>query len=500
MVVSMRTWLALSLSLALIGCSDGGSGGGAPAGGAGPAADPVLGPGAPGPGPGGGGPGGPGGPGGGGAPALGDAELRQAFAREGISTPSLAPVESTAMVALGEALFYDKLLSGNRNISCATCHHPTAGTGDGLPLSLGEGATGQTTARVATAADQVVPRNAPPLFHVGASEVESMFWDSRVRRDPDTGVLTTPEPALNGPSPARPDLAAQLTSALAAQAMFPVTSSAEMRGDPGENELADAADNLAVWDAIMVRLVGTGNGTVGGIDAYRTLFQAAFPGVDFDLLTFAHAARAIAAFEAVTWARFDTPLDRFLAGNDAALSAAEKRGAALFTGRARCADCHSGPLLSDFRHHSLATPQLGPGAGGEDDDRGLALETGDRRDDYEFRTPPLRNVELTGPFFHAGSFASLEDVLRHYRDPSESLLGYRAEDHLPAAFQGLVDTDAVRNQARLGSVSGIVGNGIRLSGAEIADLAAFLRALTDPAARTPVAPPATVPSGLPVAD
>jgi cytochrome c peroxidase len=412
---------------------------------------------------------------------------------------TLAPVETAAMVQLGEALFYDKLLSGNRNVSCATCHHPTAGTGDGLPLSLGEGALGQTTARVATESDQVVARNAPPLFHVGAAGVETMFWDSRVRRDAG-GVLTTPEPSLNGGTPARPDMTQQLTSALAAQAMFPVTSSAEMRGDPGENELADAADNLAVWDAIMVRLVGTSNGTVGGVSEYRTLFRAAFPSVDYDLLTFAHAARAIAAFESVTWSRFDTPFDRFLAGDDAALGEAAKRGAALFTGRARCADCHSGPLLSDFRHHSIATPQLGPGAGGEPDDRGRALETGDRRDDYEFRTPPLRNIELTAPYFHAGAFASLEDTIRHYRDPRASLLGYRGEDHLPLAFQGLVDTDAVRNEARLSSVSGIVGNGVRLSPGDVNDLAAFLRALTDPAARTPVAPPAAVPSGLPVAD
>lgn len=489
--------LSLALGVGVAGCSGGGSSGG---GAALPAAAPAPGePAAPAPPP--GAPAAPPPPvGGGGAPALTDAELRQAFAREGVVAVTLAPVETASLVNLGEALFYDKLLSGNRNISCATCHHPTAGTGDGLPLPLGEGATGQTTARVATAADQVIARNGPPLFHVGASGVESMFWDSRVRRDDATGVLTTPEPVLNGTTPARPDLTAQLTSALAAQAMFPVTSSAEMRGDPGENELADAANNEAVWAGIMARLVGTSNGTVGGVAAYRALFQAAFPTVNFDLMTFAHGARAIAAFEAATWARFESPFDQFLAGNDGALSDSEKRGAALFSGRARCADCHSGPLLSDFRHHSIATPQLGPGAGGEPDDRGRALETGDRRDDYQFRTPPLRNVELTAPYFHAGSFASLEDTIRHYRDPSDSLLDYQPSANLPAAFQALVDTDATRNQARLASVDRIVGNGIRLSPAEISDLAAFLRALTDPAARTPVAPPASVPSGLPVAD
>lgn len=292
----------------------------------------------------------------------------------------------------------------------------------------------------------------------------------------------------------------QLTSALAAQAMFPVTSHEEMRGDPGTNEIADAASNEAVWDALMARLVGTSNGAVGGFDGYRTLFQAAYPTVGFDALTFAHAARAIAAYESVTYAKFDSPFERYLQGDDTALSEDQKRGADLFAGRARCADCHSGPLLSDFRHHSIATPQLGPGKGGEPDDRGLALESGDPRDDYEFRTPPLRNVELTGPYFHAGAFASLEDVMRHYRDPSDSLTGYDPTAHLPAAFQGLVDTDVTRNQARLASISGIVGNGIRLSNQDVSDLAAFMRALTDPAARNPATVPGSVPSGLVVAD
>ncbi len=427
-----------------------------------------------------------------------DVDLRAALATAGITAIETADAESPALVALGEALFFDKELSGNRNVSCATCHHPTAGTGDDLPLSLGEGASGLGAARRASDPDQVIARNAPPLFHVGARGMDVMFWDGRVRRDRNTGVLATPEPALNGPTPPRPDMAAQLTSALAAQAMFPVTSAAEMRGDPGENELADAPDNLTAWARIMARLVGTSEGTVGGIEAYRDLFAAAYPGVLLDELTFAHAARAIAAFEAERYAFFDAPLDRYLAGDSTALSEAAKRGGLLFTGAARCADCHSGPLLTDLAPHALAVPQLGPGAGGEPDDRGVALESGDRRDDYRFRTPPLRNVTLTGPWMHGGAFSSLGAVLRHYRNPEDSLLGYDPVAQLPAEFRSLVDTDPTRNQARLSAVDPIVGNGLRFSPAEAQDLLAFLGALTDPAAAAPPAPPATVPSGLSV--
>ena len=106
-------------------------------------------------------------------------------------------------------------------------------------------------------------------------------------------------------------------------------------------------------------------------------------------------------------------------------------------------------------------------------------------------------MTLTGPWMHAGSFSSLGSVLRHYRNPGQSLLNYDGSE-LPAFFVPLVDSDVTRNQARIASVSGIIGPGIPLNDAEIADLTAFLESLTDPAAATPVPVPTTVPSGLPV--
>ena len=147
---------------------------------------------------------------------------------------------------------------------------------------------------------------------------------------------------------------------------------------------------------------------------------------------------------------------------------------------------------------SQAVPQLGPGAGGEPDDRGLALETGNPNHDYRFRTPSLRNVTLTAPFFHDGAFNDLGAVLRHYRNPGNSLLNYDPSAHLPTFFQSMVDTDITRNQARIAAVSPIVGGGIPMNNGQIADLIAFMEALEDPAAATPVAVPASVPSGLSV--
>jgi len=430
-----------------------------------------------------------------------DLDVREALADSDVTGIPTPQADADALVRLGQALFFDKELSGNRNISCATCHHPVSGTGDALPVSIGEGGEGLAENRD-MGTGRLIPRNAPHVFNGGVAGVHSMFWDSRVRFDGVTGELTTPEAGLNGPTPALDDIASQLRSALAAQAMFPVTSGDEMRGEPGTNEIADAADNNGVWTALMARLVGTNNGTTGGIQGYRDLFRAAYPAVtDYDDFNFGHAARAIAAFERDRWTALDSPFDQYLAGDNSALSDAEKLGALLFYGKARCGECHTGPLLSDFEHHAIAIPQVGPGKNAENEDLGLALETGDAADNYKFRTPRLRNVALTGPWMHDGCFTSLEAAVRHHLDCTSSLLGYDAAQ-LPGLFQGTVDVDLDRNQARLDAMPDEVRGVIGLTETEFDNLMAFIYALTDTDSINLVAKdvPVSVPSGLPVND
>ena len=427
--------------------------------------------------------------------------VQQALADDGIQALTPAPAESAEMVELGRMLFFDKELSGNRNISCATCHHPTAGTGDALPVSIGEGGVGLAENR-AQAAGHLIPRNAPAVFNLAVPGANRMFWDGRVSRDPVSGVLETPEPGLNGtPTPTWAPYVQQLTTALAAQAMFPVTSREEMRGDGNDLATAGAISNQALWEAIMLRLVGTEAGG-GGIAGYRTLFQAAYPSVtSFDDFTFAHAARAIAAFETSAYTKLDTPLDLYLAGDHSALSDSEKRGAVLFCGRANCAACHNGPHLSDFQNHAIAAPQVGPGKEPLPfRDRGRFLVTNSPSDLYRFRTPPLRNVALTGPWTHAGAYTSLEAVVRHHLDPTTSLLSYDV-GQLPVLFQSTFDADGTRNNARLAAVSPLLGAPVSLTQAEFSDLMAFLHALTSPSSLTLIQDvPDSVPSGLPVAD
>ena len=416
---------------------------------------------------------------------------------EGVSRPQ---PDSDEMVALGEALFFDKILSGNQNISCATCHHPTTGTSDFLPVPIGEGGSGLGANR-SVGAGNLIPRNAPHVFNAGVSGVDTMFWDSRLRRDPVTGILETPEADLNGASPILAAHAAQLTSALAAQAMFPVTSHDEMRGQPGTNPIANATSNAEVWSLLMARLVGTSNGTVGGIQGYRDLFDAAYPSVtNYDDFNFGHAARAIAAFERTRWTALDSPFDRYVGGDMGAMSDAAKRGAIIFCDKGRCAECHNGPLLSDFQHHVLATPQVGPGKNAPFEDLGRALETGNPADEYAFRTPQLRNIALTAPYMHSGAFLTLEAAVRHHLDPRTSLANYDPTQ-LPEPFESTFDTDPGRNAARSAAVSPTLALPIGLTDAEFSDLMAFLHALTDPSSLNQLDQiPDSVPSGLPVKD
>ncbi len=407
-----------------------------------------------------------------------------------------------ARVELGWALFFDKILSGNRNISCATCHHPLAHSTDGLSLPLGEGARGLGVARqpgdTSSGARNRVPRNSPGLFNLGAREVRALFHDGRVETD-------AAHPA-GFRSPAGDQLPVGLSSVLAVQAMFPVTSADEMAGHPGENEIAGAgaAGRLAgpdgVWDLLADRL--------RAVPRYVALFRRAFDDVsDADSITFAHAANAIATFEASAFRADNTPFDRWLRGDALALDGAARRGLDLFYGKAGCARCHSGPLLTDHRFHAIGMPQIGPGQGNgpsEREDFGRELATGDANDRYRFRTPPLRNVALTGPWGHDGAYVSLSEAIRHHLDPAAALERYdRHQGRLPGRRDlTAADLDAHDDAAARAAIAAANElEPVTLTELEIADLTAFLEALTDPSSiDMSELVPTSVPSGLPLYD
>lgn len=102
-------------------------------------------------------------------PSAADVQLRAALAQNGITVAPVAPAQDPAKVALGEALMFDKVLSGDKNIACATCHHPQLASADGLSTSIGTGGLGLGPARTGP----LIARNAPPLWN--RSSMETFF-------------------------------------------------------------------------------------------------------------------------------------------------------------------------------------------------------------------------------------------------------------------------------------------------------------------------------------
>ena len=448
-----------------------------------------------------------------------------------------APPE--AQVELGRLLFFDKILSGNKNISCATCHHPQFAGTDGLALPFGEGPRGlgpdrQPGPTKSEAVHERVPRNSPAVFNLGAREFTRMFHDGRVEVDTqhfyEGGFIT----------PAKWKLPTGLDNVLAAQAMFPVTSPTEMAGQKGENPIADARslNNVAgpggVWEQLAGRLQG--------IPEYVDLFKAAFPEhvTTADDISMVLAANAIAAFEAKAFRADNSPFDEYLRTGEG-LSGEAEQGMALFYGKARCQTCHAGKFQTDHDFHAIAMPQIGPGkSDGFDagywratglkaflEDFGRGRVTVRDEDAFKFRTPSLRNVALTGPWGHDGAYHTLEDVVRHHLDPVQALNDYAAAgamlqplDHVleitadgpKLEYRWLSgqrldaflerDTWVQRHPAlreRIAAANELAP--IDLSEVEVKNLLAFLESLTDPASKNLAAEiPDRVPSGLPVSD
>lgn len=393
-------------------------------------------------------------------------------------------------VELGQLLFYDPILSGNKNISCATCHHPKLGTSDALSLGIGEGGVGLGAARrldQENMPEQRIPRNAPGLWNLGALEFTTFFHDGRLEADPSQpdGFRT----------PLGTDMRPGFQSALAAQAMFPVLSADEMAGHYSENEVSKAVrlglltQKDGAWDLIAAR--------VAAIPEYRARFDQLAPGEE---ITFTAIANIIADFIAFEWRADNSLFDRAMQGKEA-LPEQAQMGLDLFYGKAGCSTCHSGWFQTDHGFHSIAMPQIGPGKAARFEnhvrDDGRLRVTGNADDAFKFRTPSLRNVTLTAPYGHNGAYARLEDVVRHHLGPVAALRSYSVEKAALPEFPGAEDQKALLDPTLTEAIAASNDLApISLSDDEVNAILSFLSTLEDPAVRLGV--PAHVPSGLPV--
>jgi cytochrome c peroxidase len=408
--------------------------------------------------------------------------VRQLAAGRGIVPLPHAPKIRPELVRLGQALAFDKILSGNHDISCMTCHLPAFATGDGRSLSIGQGGAGLGPGRV-LANGVFIPRNAPPLFNLNA--MMHLFWDGRVSVDAN-GTFHTPAGDQITPAMTR----VFEFGAISALGLFPVTNRAEMRAALGDNELANIADTdlTGIWAALMRRL--------GTIPEYRKMFEEAYKGTDFDDMTFAHASNAIAGFIIDQFTFDNTPWDRFLDGKDNALSDRQLAGAQTFL-TLKCSICHNGATFSDEQFHDVAVAQIGPGEGNGPslrDDFGRMNVTGLSSDLYRFRTTPLRNVELSGPYGHDGAITTLRGFVEHYSESDKKLFGFDVLQLEPALQGTLLPTANTILAQRDTLLKGVV-----LTDDLVNQLMDYMSALTDNAARDlSKSVPKRVPSGLPL--
>lgn len=401
------------------------------------------------------------------------------------------PTYSDQKIKLGQLLFYDKILSGNRNISCGTCHHPKHGTSDGLSLGIGEGGVGLGPARRAgpDGIHKRIPRNAPGLWNLGAFDIDVMFHDGRLV------IGDTFENEFD--SPAEEWLPVGFNSVLAAQAVFPLVAQFEMSGNPGENDVAGAVHDRidAAWPILAKR--------VRGIPEYGAAFVDVFDHIETpEQVSIVDIANALSAFMTAEWASFDTPFDAFLSGDKTALSGQQKAGMDLFYGAANCSACHSGKLMSDQKFHALGLPSFGPGRTRRFSllarDVGFMAESDRLQDAYRFRTPMLRNVTLTAPYGHNGAYATLKGIINHHLNPQDSLHTWTQDQLvLPkikniSAGDFLIQQD-LREMERQRNAIDITP--ITLSDKHVDDLIAFMAALTGKKT-IKLGVPDHVPSGL----
>ncbi|MFV9616870.1 MAG: cytochrome-c peroxidase, partial [Gammaproteobacteria bacterium] len=402
-----------------------------------------------------------------------------------------------AKALLGKKLFFTKGLGGDDDSACVTCHHPSLGGGDGLSLSIGVGAENPDLLGPGRFHDinavggvydggPTVPRNAPTTFNIAMWD-QALFHDGRVEslgktegaNGDDGEGIRTPDSDYNvaDPNAANDTLAA-------AQSRFPVTSPEEMHGF----SLPAQINNDIIRHELALKLAGD----VDWVAEFETAF-----GVP-TTITYTLIAEAIGEYER-SQVFVNSPWKAYVEGDETAISESTKRGAMMFfesieDGGANCTSCHSGDFFTDEDYHVLATPQIGRGKGDfngvlNNDDFGRQRETksvtGDA-DKYKFRTPSLLNVEVTGPWGHAGAYTTLENMVRHMLNPAQAIANYdysQLDSNANIQFSNMqTNTQFALAQLEANRANNVaeVHQNITYTDDDVIDLVEFLKALTDP--------------------
>lgn len=244
-----------------------------------------------------------------------------------------------ARVKLGKALFFDPRLSGDKNMSCASCHNPSLGWADALPKGKGKNS-------------QLLSRATPSIINTGYNTIQT--WDGRNKN-------------------------------LEEQAIGPMEAKVEMHTDI-DQLLRFLSDN----------------------PQYTEMFSRAYPNMQINIDTL---TKALATFQRTVVSN-NSSFDQWIKGDSDAMTAQQVNGFKLFMNpnKGKCAVCHSAPNFTDDGFHNLGLASFGD----EDPDLGRFSERPLRMMKGAFKTPTLRDISLTAPYFHDGSADNLTDVIVHY--------------------------------------------------------------------------------------
>ncbi|WP_298473108.1 cytochrome-c peroxidase [uncultured Maribacter sp.] len=276
-------------------------------------------------------------------------------------------LSSKEKVDLGRLLFFDPILSGDKDVACATCHHPSTGYSEFLDISIGVNGTGFGSKRRFNTPNDIpfVKRNAHTIINTAFNGLEKekdynpesapMFWDVRA-------------------------------NSLEEQALMPIKTFEEMRGHNFSEEeiLLEVVERLK------------------NIPEYVALFDKAFK--EENSLNIENIGKAISSFERTIVAN-NSRFDQYMRGDEDAIMLSEKEGFALFK-KVGCANCHNGPMFSDYKIHVLGVPE---------NKKLNELDLG-TEESFGFRTASLRNLRFSAPYMHNGTFVSLQKVLEFYED------------------------------------------------------------------------------------
>jgi len=310
-----------------------------------------------------------------GHPQSGDASLQKWLLDETPPHPE-DNKPNEARVSLGKMLFYDPRLSGDGNMSCATCHSPLFGWSDGLPTALGN-------------KNKILRRASPTIINTAYNKTQ--MWDGRKKSLED-------------------------------QAMGPMEAIEEMNTN-------------------IPRLFNMITSSKG----YTSAFKAAYPGEKIDQITL---AKAIASYERTVISN-SSPFDSWVRGDANAMTQQQVRGFKLFAdkNKGNCAACHQAPNFVDNGFHNIGLASND----NAEPDVGRFTQLPLARMKGAFKTPTLRDIELSSPYFHDGSAATLLDVVKLYAKGGES------------------KTNVSEDLAT-----------IKLNNQEMDDIVAFMQALTSP--------------------